>query len=183
MLVNSENRYGLLSRAIHGVMLLLIFGMLGVGMYMADLEKTDELRKTLFAMHMSTGVLVLVLAVIRVVWLRISAAPKLPTALEYWEKTLTTLVKSLMYLLMLLIPISGILMVNTNGHAVGFYGLFDLPVLIGENKDLHEWLEEIHELVAFSLLFLIILHVAGALKHRFFDMGNDLDVMKRMFGK
>jgi cytochrome b561 len=183
MLTNSENRYGLLSRAIHGIMLLLIFGMLGVGMYMADLDKTDELRKTLFGMHMSTGVLVLTLAVIRVVWLRVSPAPQLPAALENWEKTLTTLVKSLMYLLMLLLPISGILMVNTNGYEVSFYGLFDLPAMIGEHKDLHEWLEEIHELIAFSLLFLIILHITGSLKHRFFDMGNDLDVMKRMFGK
>jgi cytochrome b561 len=120
MLANSGNRYGLLSRAIHGIMLLLIFGMLGVGMYMADLDKTDELRKVLFGLHMSTGVLVLMLAVIRIAWLRASPAPRLPTALQNWEKTLTTLVKSLMYLLMLLIPISGILMVNTNGHAVGF---------------------------------------------------------------
>ena len=88
-----------------------------------------------------------------------------------------------MYLLMLLIPLAGILIVNTKGNAVGFYGLLQLPMLTGENQELHELMEEVHELLAFSLLFLVILHVAGALKHRFFDMGNELDVMKRMFGK
>jgi len=183
MLENSEIRYGLLSRAIHGIMLLLIFGMLGVGMYMADLDDTDELRNVLLGIHTSTGVLVLLLAVIRVVWLRISPAPRLPVLLENWEKTLTTLVKSLMYLLMLLIPIIGILMVNTKGDAVSIYGLFDIPMMTGEHKELSEWMEDIHAFLAYSLLFLVILHIAGALKHRFFDMGNDLDVMKRMFGK
>jgi len=183
MLTNTENRYGLLSRIIHNLMLILIFAMLGVGMYMADLEKTDDLRKALFEKHMATGVLVLTLAVIRIVWLRISPAPRLPVALESWEKTLTTVVKSLMYLLMLLIPIAGILMVNTAGHEISFYGLFNVPMLMGKSKDLHEVFEELHGFLAFSLLFLIVLHIAGSLKHRYFDMGNDLDVIKRMYGK
>ena len=183
MLMNSADKYGLVSRAIHGVMLLLVFGMIGVGMYMADLDKADEMRKVLLEMHTSTGVVVLLLAVVRIAWLRVSPAPRLPAALENWEKTLTTVVRSLMYLLMLLIPVAGILAVNTKGVAVGFYGLFELPMLTGENEGLHELMEEVHEILAFSLLFLVVLHVAGALKHRFFDMGNELDVMKRMFGK
>jgi cytochrome b561 len=183
MLANTEKSYGLLSRALHGVIMLLIFGMLGVGIYMSDLDKTDELRKQLFSLHMSTGVLVLVLAVIRIVWLKFSPAPKLPMGLTNWEKILTTIVKSLMYLLMLAIPIVGILMVNSKGFPVSFYGLFDLPRLVGENDGLHEFMEEAHEFLAFTLLFLVVLHVAGALKHRFLDTGPDLDVMKRMFGK
>ena len=183
MLANTESNYGLLSRALHGIIMLLIFGMLGVGVYMADLDKTDELRKQLFGLHMSTGVLVFVLVVIRVVWLKVSPAPKLPMGLTNWEKILTTIIKSLMYLLMLAVPIVGMLMVNSKGFPVSFYGLFDLPMLAGENEGLHEFMEEAHEFLAFSLLFLVVVHVAGALKHRFLDTGPDLDVMKRMFGR
>jgi len=183
MLANNEKKYGILSRALHGIMLLLIFGMLVVGAYMTDLDKSDEMRDLLFGMHMSTGVLVLLLAVVRLAWVKISPPPKLPDALSNWEKALTTTVKSLMYLLMLLIPVAGILVVNTKGYAIDFYGLIELPMLTGENEGLHELMEEVHEVLAFSLLFLILLHIAGALKHRYFDMGNELDVMKRMFGK
>ena len=183
MLENSKRSYGLVSRALHGIMLLLIFGMLGVGIYMADLDKTDEMRKQLFALHMSTGVLVLVLAVVRVGWLKISAAPSLPIGLGIWERLLTAAAKSLMYLLMLAIPIVGILMVNSKGFPVGFYGLFKLPMLLAENDGLHEIMEEAHEVLAYGLLALIVLHVAGALKHRFLDTGPDLDVIPRMFGK
>lgn len=183
MLVNSEKSYGLMSRALHGIMLLGIFGLLGVGMYMVDLDKTDELRKQLFGMHISIGVLVLALALARVVWLKVSPAPKLPVGLGNSEKLLTTVSKSLMYLLMLAIPLVGILMVQTKGFPVGFFGLFELPALVGKDEGLHELMEEVHEFLAFSLLFLVLLHVAGALKHRFLDTGPDLDVMPRMFGK
>ena len=183
MLTNTEKSYGLLSRAFHGIMLLLFFIMLGVGLYMADLDKTDELRKQLFSLHMSTGVLFFVLVVLRIVWLKVSPAPKLPMGLTNWEKILTTIVKSLMYLLMLAIPIAGMLMVNSKGYPVSFYGLFDLPMLTGKSDGLHEFMEEAHEFLAFSLLFLVVVHAAGALKHRFLDTGPDLDVLKRMFGK
>jgi cytochrome b561 len=164
-------------------MLLLIFGMLGVGIYMSDLDKTDPLREQLLTMHQSTGVLVLLLAVVRVIWLKVSPPPPLPATLENWEKTLTTVVKTLMYLLMFLIPLAGMLIINTKGNAVTFYGLFELPQLTGSDDELHELMEEVHEFLAFSLLFLVVLHITGALKHRFFDMSKDLDVMKRMFGK
>jgi len=154
-----------------------------VGMYMTELDKSDEMRKTLFSMHFSTGVLVFLLAVVRVAWLKISPAPTLPVGLSNGEKILTAIFKSLMYSLMLAIPVAGYLMVNTKGFAVSFYGLFNLPSLMSENEDLHEFFEGAHVFLAYMLLFLVVVHIAGALKHRFLDTGPNLDVMKRMFGR
>ena len=51
---------------------------------------------------------------------------------------------------------------------------------MGENHDLHETLEEVHEFLAFSILALVGLHVMGALKHRFIDKDPEADVLKRM---
>jgi cytochrome b561 len=183
MLTNSKYRYGTVSRAIHNIMLVLVFGMLAVGIYMTELDKTDEMRDVLFGLHMSTGVLVLTLAVLRILWLKVSAAPKLPATLSNWEKALTATVKFLMYLLLLVIPLTGILVVNTKGYGIDVYGMFELPMLTGKDEEFHEILEEVHEVVAFSLLFLVVLHILGALKHRYFDMVEELDVIKRMFGK
>lgn len=183
MLGNSENSYGLVSRGLHSLMLIMIIGMIGVGVYMTGLDKTDEMRRTLYGMHKATGVLVLLLAVARVVWLKISPAPKLPIGLNNWEKILTTIVKSLMYLLMLAIPVTGYLMSVAKGYAVSFYGLFDLPMLISKNEGLGDLMNAIHGPLAMLLVFLVLLHVAGSLKHRFLDTGPDLDVMKRMFGR
>jgi cytochrome b561 len=183
MLGNTENSYGLVSRGLHGIMLLLILGMIGVGIYMTGLDKSDEMRRTLYNMHKATGVVVFMLAMVRVVWLKFSPAPKLPIGLTNWEKILTTIVKSLMYLLMLAIPVTGFLMSVAKGYAVSFYGLFNLPLLISKNEGLGDLMSAIHGPLAMFLVFLVVLHVAGSLKHRFLDTGPDLDVMKRMFGR
>ncbi len=183
MLTNNEQSYGLVSRGLHGLLMLMIFVMLGVGLYMTELDKTDDLRKQLYALHKSTGVMIFMLVVVRILWLKLSPGPALPSALANWEKILTTVVKSLLYLLMLAIPLSGVLMSNSKGYPVNVYGLFELPMLVGENEGLHEIMEELHGFFAYSLLFLVLLHAAGALKHRFLDTGPNIDVMKRMFGK
>ena len=47
-----------------------------------------------------------------------------------------------------------------------YFGLFDIaPLPISRSDDMHDLLEEAHELLAFSMIALILLHVAGALKH------------------
>jgi cytochrome b561 len=55
-----------------------------------------------------------------------------------------------------------------------------MPVLLGENHGLHEILEEVHGFLAFSILALVGLHVAGVIKHRLIEQDPEADVLKRM---
>jgi cytochrome b561 len=180
MLTNSADRYGLISRFLHWMMALLILAMIGVGAYMADLAKEDPLRAQLYTLHKEIGVTLLSLAVIRILWVLVSRAPVMPAALHRWEVILAKSTVGLLYLLMLATPIAGYLMTNTGGKPISYFGLFDMPVLVGENHDLHETLEEVHEFLAFSILALVGLHVLGAIKHRFIDRDPKADVLKRM---
>ena len=180
MLANSADRYGLVSRFLHWVMALLILAMIGIGAYMTDLAREDPLRAQLYSMHKAVGVTLLGLAVIRILWILVSRPPVMPAALQRWEVVLAKSTVGLLYLLMLATPIAGYLMSNTGGKPISYFGLFELPVLMGENHDLHEALEEVHEILAFSILVLVILHVAGAIKHRFMDKDPSADVLKRM---
>jgi cytochrome b561 len=161
-------------------MALLILAMIGIGIYMTDLAKEDPLRAQLYSMHKAVGVTLLGLVVIRILWMLVSRPPVMPAALQRWEVVLAKSTVGLLYLLMLATPIAGYLMSNTGGKPVSYFGLFELPALLGENHDLHELLEEVHEFLAFSILALFTLHVAGALKHRFMDKNPDADVLKRM---
>jgi cytochrome b561 len=180
MLTNSADRYGLVSRLLHWLMALLILTMIGVGAYMADLDKEDPLRAQLFTLHKEVGVTILALAVLRILWILVSRPPVLPAVLQRWEVIFAKATTGLLYFLMLATPIAGFLMTNASGKPVSYFGLFDLPLLIGKNHDLHEILEDVHGFLAFTILTLVCLHAAGAIKHRLIDKHPDADVLKRM---
>jgi len=180
MLKNSADRYGLVSKLLHWLMAMMILTMIGLGAYMADLDKDNSIRLRLYDLHKEIGVTILVLAVLRILWVLASRPPVLPAALQRWEVILSKSTTGLLYLLMLATPIAGYLMVNTGGGPIKYFGLYTMPVLIGENRDLHEVLEDVHGILAFSILTLVGLHVLGVIKHRFIDKNPAADVLKRM---
>src|SRR5512143_2611548 len=176
MLNNAEN-YSLLSKGIQWLVALFIIVLIGISIYMADLPKEDPSRLQLFAMHKSFGALVLMLAVVRIIWLRISPAPALPSVFPAKEKEVVSSVKGMLYLLMFLVPVSGIIMSSAAGHPTSFFGLFDLPALVGENKATAGFAHEAHEMLAYAIIAFVALHLAGAIKHRLKDRNGPSDIM------
>jgi cytochrome b561 len=79
---------------------------------------------------------------------------------------------------MLIVPLSGYLMSNSYGFEVKIFGII-LPNLISQSIDLARIFAEIHEISAFSLAGLIVLHIVAVIKHRFFDQKEN-DILKRM---
>jgi cytochrome b561 len=81
---------------------------------------------------------------------------------------------------MILVPLSGYIMSNAGGYPMNFFGMGELPALIGKSKALGEIAHEAHEIMGFAMLALIVLHVAGAMKHRMKDRNGESDILKRM---
>ncbi len=183
-LKNDSVQYGTLSRLLHWLMALMIIVLIGVGIYMADLpDDTAEQKEyafQFFALHKSFGVLALALIIVRLAWLRLSPAPALPEVFEGKEKIIVKALQGLLYLLMVLMPLSGYLMSNAGGYPINFFGLGELPALIGKSKEFGSFAHEAHEIMGLTMLALIVLHAAGALKHRLKDKGGESDILKRM---
>lgn len=183
-LANSSTEYGLLSKTIHWLMALMIITLIGVGIYMAGLPKETAEQKQyafqFYGLHKSFGVLAMVLIVVRLVWIRLSPAPALPAVFSAKEQRVTNLVKAFLYILMLLVPLSGYLMSNAGGFPIHFFGLGELPTIIGKSKEIGGIAHEAHEIMGFALLALLLLHIAGAVKHRVKDKGGESDILKRM---
>jgi cytochrome b561 len=181
---NSPNEFGLLSKALHWLMALIIITLIAVGIYMADLPRdTQEQKEYAFqfiSLHKSFGVLALVLIIVRLLWLRLSPAPTLPDAFAGGERKLIKGLQGLLYLLMILLPLSGYLMSNAGGYPIHFFGFGELPALIGKSKEFGEFAHEAHELMGFGMLLVVVLHAVGALKHRLKDKGGETDILKRM---
>lgn len=181
---NSATEYGTLSKALHWLMAAIIITLIAVGLYMADLpDETAEQRQyafQFFAMHKSFGVVALLLIIVRLVWVRLSPPPALPAVFAPKEQRLVKLLQGVLYLLMLLLPLSGYLMSNAGGYPINFFGLGELPALVGKSKALGGFAHEAHEIMGIAMIFVILLHVAGAVKHRLKDKGGESDILNRM---
>jgi cytochrome b561 len=179
---NSTDRYGRVSRIIHWLMALCIIGLLCLGIWMDEIPEDASYRMDVYMLHKSTGFLMLILVAVRVAWLAYTPAPALPDAISARDKRLTKAAKHVFYMLMMAVPLSGLLMSNYFGHPVDFYTLVKVPLLVEKSKELGGVFHELHEVFAFILIGVLVLHIAGVIKHRRSDNPEE-DVFPRMWGK
>jgi cytochrome b561 len=116
--------------------------------------------------HTSTGMLILLLVIARIVWrIRYASVPPDPNG-EPWQVLARKLVHVAFYPLMLLAPLMGILVSFASELDVSVLGLFAIPQLIS-SESTHDVLRSLHGLSADLLLYLSALHIAVALYHQF----------------
>ncbi|MDA8383161.1 MAG: cytochrome b [Betaproteobacteria bacterium] len=179
-MLNTATRYGAISRTLHWLMALMIVALVLLGLYMTDLPKADPARAQIVALHKAFGVLVLMAWVLRLAWLRISPAPRLPGEFSRPERRLIKGLQGLLYALMFLAPAAGYTLSVAGGHPVSVFGLFDLPRLFGANHALAHLARALHAPLAYALVGVAALHAMGAIKHRLRDRGGATDVLPRM---
>lgn len=155
--------YNLPSKLIHWTMALVILGLLMVGFVMEDLEK--PLKFEVYGLHKSFGVLALMLILIRIP-VRIKNPVPALEGTSRSDEIKAKAVHGLLYLGMLLMPISGILMSQSAGYPVAFFGL-ELPMLVAENEALNEIAHAMHGLGGIILSLLVLAHIGAALYHHF----------------
>lgn len=194
---NAASRYTKTAIVLHWLIAIGIFGMFGIGWYMSGLPKdapkaiaydlfdlgiyTWQLSEAVsprtfyFNLHKSIGVTLLALIVVRLCWRLTHQPPALLDSLKAWEKKLAEKAHKVLYLLMFAVPMSGLIMATYSKYGVKWFGV---PLIRGLDKEgLREAFVEVHEIAGILLLLVIILHVAGALKHKFIDKD---ETMKRM---
>ena len=79
--------------------------------------------------------------------------------------------------LLFMVPLSGWLMSSAKGFQTVYFGVLPIPDLLGKNKELASLLEDAHEVLTCTLLGLVAMHVAAALKHHFINRDG---VLQRM---
>jgi cytochrome b561 len=170
---NTSKSWGLISRLLHWVMAVIIIGALYAGLTMVDMAASPE-KFELYALHKSFGVLILILVMLRLAWRYANVIPTLPT-----QDLASRLSAPVLYLAMLLMPISGIAMSQAGGHPVSFFGWFTLPAFIAKNPELGKFAKQIHGYTGKILIGLICLHATAALYHHFVIKNNLLRRMSK----
>ncbi len=173
-----NDNYSSVARSFHWLSAVLIIFMLGLGLYMTDLDYSPD-KMEWYGLHKSLGVAVLTIIAARLLWVITHSYPKSLKTHKKWEKLLAKGSHILLYVAAFFMPMSGWLMSQSYGHPVSFFGWFELPVLVEKDEPMGEIFAIIHEYLAYTLIALITLHVLGALKHHFVD--KDI-TLKRMLG-
>jgi cytochrome b561 len=173
---NTAARYGLFSIGLHWLVALLFVAVYAFIELRELYPKGSDPREAMKAWHFMLGMLVFVL-----VWPRLAARVAGPTPAirpepPGWMQLAAKVGHLALYALMIGMPLTGWLTLSAAGKPIPFFGL-ELPALIGENKELGKQLKELHETVGTLGYYLIGLHVAAALYHRFLKHDNTVSRM------
>ena len=194
---HSATGYTKTAKVLHWLIAIAIFCMFVLGWFMSDLPKeapkqiaydlfnlgvytwnlTEEIspRTFYFNLHKSIGVTILALIFIRILWRITHRPPALLDSYKVWERKLASGAHHLLYLLMVALPISGIIMATYSKYGIKWFGV---PFIKGlDNNPMRELFKEVHEIIGVIILLVIIVHIVGALKHKFIDKD---DTLKRM---
>ena len=177
-LTNSEAGYGLVHWAIHWATVGLVFWLFYLGWTMVDLPLSPQKFQD-YALHKSLGLTVLMLVALRIVWRRLNTVPPLPEGMKRHETILAKATHHGIYVLLVLIPLTGWLYSGATASPANYFGFWEVPDLIGANETAAKVIKVIHEWAGNLLAACIILHVAGALKHHFVNRDTVLTRMLR----
>lgn len=135
----------------------------------------DGITDTLYSSHKTIGLLILLLAILRLSYRLINGAPRPDPTVPAALTGVGHLLHWLMYLLLIAVPIGGYIAVSY-GDYLNVFGV-PLPAVTEKDTKVSEQVFEYHEAGAFALLTLIALHLAAALFHKFVRKDRVVDRM------
>lgn len=135
---------------------------------MVDMPLSLAKMKT-YALHKSLGVTVLAIFLVRFIWRRWGEITPTPLPAPVLAQWLARAVHALLYLAMVAVPLSGWWYNSAAGFPLQIFGLFNLPHLVAADPQIKPIAHAAHMVAIWSMLGLVGLHVAGALRHHFID--------------
>lgn len=169
---NDVGHYAMVAIVLHWLLGLSIFIMFGVGLYMSDLP-FSPLRLKLYNYHKWAGICFLFFSVLRLLWRFTHRPPALPLAIEQamptWQARIYHATHVALYALFFAVPLIGWAYSSAAGFPIVLFGVLPLPDLLAVDKEFAKQIKELHEISAFALVGLALLHIGAALKHQFVD--------------
>lgn len=172
-LKNTATSYGFVTKFLHWGMALLMIGMCSVGLVMEGLS-SGALKWSLYKAHKATGITMLALVTIRLIWRLYSPPPPLPTSAP---KIIRWSAKGNIYLLYAFLfayPLSGFLMSYMGGHPIDYFGFFKISPLNPKDVSLSKIFHGLHGIMIYGFIPLFTLHTLGSLFHHFILKDNVL---------
>jgi cytochrome b561 len=159
-------RYSRTAIVLHWLLALLITLTTALGWRMMFIEHEPG-AEVFFDLHRSIGLVIASLVVVRLLW-RLTHRPEPLPPGPLWSARLASIVHVLLYVLMVALPITGYLGASYTKSGVARFGLAT-PRWAQPDHDLSEQFFGVHEILVWTLVALVALHVLGGLKHLLVD--------------
>ena len=155
-------RFALLSRILHWLMAVMLLAMLFIGVTMV--ASLGDYHK-LVAIHRPLGIILLILAVVRVINRMFTTLPPFPPTMSLMERWIATASERLLYALMLALPLVGWSMLSAGHYPIVMLGPVHLPPILPANPTLYAVLRKAHTILAYLLFVTFLAHLSAVLFH------------------
>ena len=179
MIANTETDWGWPAKLLHWIGAVLILLLLGHGWWMKHLAPRAD-RFAHYAGHAALGYDLLALLVLRLLWRWTHTVPALPADLATWERWSAKAGHFGLYLLMFAATLTGWALAGTFQTPLNqdVFGFPVPPIYTSQDRAVHGFFEEWHEILSYALAILVIVHIIGAVRHHVIKR---TDVMRRMW--
>src|SRR5271170_5507102 len=159
---NNPAQFALLSRILHWLMAALLVAMLFIGVSMV--AKLGDYH-WLLALHRPLGILILILAAIRLVTRLLTRAPGLPPSISQPERLAIKMSELLLYTLFIALPLVGWAMLSAGHYPIVMFGAVHLPPILPARPELYATLRQTHTILAYLLFLAFLAHMGAVLFH------------------
>jgi cytochrome b561 len=175
-------RYDRTTIILHWLTVVLVVVLFALAEIWDFLEHGAPLRKEFQSLHISLGILLTVVLVIRLGW-RTTRGTRMPTATNLQER----LAKGMQHALYLLLAVQvalGFLLRWAQAESFTFFGLFSLQFATVKNHALEHTFGNFHNIIAWTIIVLAGLHAAAALMHHYVLKDDTLErILPRKTGR
>ncbi|HMF21671.1 MAG TPA: cytochrome b [Pseudolabrys sp.] len=158
--------YSTTAKVLHWLIVVLVLAQFIFALTMPHIGRNTPVT-TLISLHFSFGIIILLVALVRLFWRATHAEPAPLDGVPPWQVQSARAIHWLLYLLLLVLPVLGWTNASWRGMPIVMFGL-ELPKLIGIRAPGWGWTGTVHNFLAYyALLTLIGLHIAAGLYHYF----------------
>ncbi|TNF93063.1 MAG: cytochrome b, partial [Gammaproteobacteria bacterium] len=176
---SSPRDWGLVTITLHWLTAILIFITIPLGI-VAENWHLSPTKLDLFVLHKSLGLLILAFIIFRIIWRLFNSRPDFPrntTAIQY---RLAISTHYLLYLLLILLPVSGWVINDSGNFPYKWFWLIPMPDILAKDTGLKDVATTTHTFLVILFVIILLLHVIAALRHHFVLHDN---VLMRMLGR
>jgi cytochrome b561 len=159
---NSPTQFAFPSRILHWLMAACLLAMLFIGVSMvASLGDYH----TLLTIHRPLGILILLLAVLRLATRLLTKLPEFPPTMPPQERFVAKASERLLYTLFFALPLVGWAMLSAGHYPIVMFGTVHLPPILPARPELYATLRETHTILAYLLFLTFLAHMSAILFH------------------